>query len=193
MTAVVIPRTPDLDAALAALDVHTSCAPVLARLIDDTADDWPVVLETFAGWTSWPVREQMAFAHFLDAAWQARLSAFPASLLIDDAESVLCGLAHACDGIRMFLDSWVTRTDQAAMRHLADLVANNVDEIAAKGRLRNAFWEDRSVQMRQVVRWLHEPAVADALDLAYFAAVDSDVRGDFSAAADRLRSLQPAR
>jgi hypothetical protein len=191
----VIPRTPALDAALAAAESHTEWGPALRRLVEETKDDWPVVLAPLREslCVSQPMRTQVAVVQFLDAAWDARLSWFPAVPLVDDAESVLCGIAQATPAIRPFLDQWANRLDQPAMRHLADLVANNIADIAAMGRLRNAFWDERPDTMRHVVAWLHEAHVADALELGYFAAIDPDVRSELADAADRLRALQPAR
>jgi len=190
----VIPRTPALDAALAAVESHTEWGSALRRLVEETRDDWPVVLAPLrdALRADQPMRTQVAVVQFLDAVWDARLSSFPVVPFVDDAEGVLCGIAQVTDAIRPFLDQWIERVDQPAMRHLADLVARNINAVAALGRLRNAFWDDRPDVMRHVVAWLHEPHVADALELAYFSSGDPDIRSELSDAADRLRSLQPA-
>jgi len=192
-------RTTELDDRLAVLDAVFAqrrrwVPPLFAHLVSGDGRAWPAALARVrnARWTAWPREQQVVIRQLLDTAWDTRLATYPA-IDDDDPTTILAGLAQLFDDLRPFLDAWVARNDQAGARHLAAFVRTHANEIHRRGHLAGPGWDDRPNQMLQIVTWIVEAHVADALDLAAFSAVERSIREELVLAADQLRSLQPAR
>jgi hypothetical protein len=113
----------------------------------------------YASWRSWPIREQEAIENFLISFW-----AFALSRKSDfgNIEANLCSIAQCEKEVSLYLRFWLENLSELAIWHLADLVYDNNHSILTKVKLKNAFWETREEQMKQVIKWLLNPSTAKA-------------------------------
>jgi hypothetical protein len=111
-----------------------------------------------AGWTTWPVHERQAIEAFFAALWRrmllTRATVETWAPLPWRADDCLCAIGQVVDDLTPYLDVWTDSRHLRVIHHLAVCVLDNFDDLALEGRLGNAFWEGREVQMGQIKRWL---------------------------------------
>lgn len=140
----------------------------------------------YADWTTWPDAERKAIDDFLRANWLLTLSVFPPAH--ETADSVICAIGRAVNDLTPYLQTW-EQGNSTAFRHLADMLCEQGTALS-QNRLRNAFWDDRPDQMRQVIDWLKTPSLAKRVEDSYFASMNEAFAAELSFAVDVLTSLQ---
>lgn len=150
-----------------------SLLPLLLETLVATGElDEAIVLGRLAGSRSWPAAERDAVDGYLDAAWRAVLSTYPAQVgALHDAATFLCAVAEAGGDPGSFMRAWEGIHTPAADRHLADLVAH---------------WVRGSGLTEAVVTWLRRAAVRERLYLAFSRDVDGVAADDYARAYDLL-------
>ena len=109
----------------------------------------------YGEWEKWPRRERDAVREYLHSLWAELLIRFPFQI---DVDRCLCGIARAEEDVSHYLDAWDEARTVVALRHFSEFLDDNVFTLLRNERLANAYWDDRDEQVRQVVRWLVDPA-----------------------------------
>jgi len=116
----------------------------------------------YGEWRHWPVSEQKAVAQFLDAWFDAVATGTEAPddgiYYSPEIESLLCGLAHADAALAPYLER-LLETPLA----IDALYYANANRVEDKGRLQNAFWENRREAEAEVVAFLRSETVEAVL------------------------------
>jgi hypothetical protein len=146
---------------------------------------------TYGKWRRWPVSEQSAIEQYLMSLWRTVLAGYPTPLPADhwDATTWLCALGRAVDDLQPFLGTWRQNRSTAGLRHLADFVRWHADGLLDARELQNAYWDDRELQMRQVVDWLITPATVQTLRQASEIYCAEPFAHEFSRSADQVTTL----
>lgn len=159
----------------------THFLPRIFEILATQDFNWPDIEVLFgnlrrADWRSWPSREQVAVEHYLMAKW---LDTLAHDDPVQDVEDVLCAIGQAVDDLGPYLQAWEDAGERSAASHLVKFVLWSWRPM--KGRLSDAFWEDRQAQAEQVVAWLKTARVAERL--TELATAPSDDRSDEAALA----------
>ncbi|HEY3248714.1 MAG TPA: nucleotidyltransferase domain-containing protein [bacterium] len=172
----------------------------LPRLLELTAESGEVghtPPETLFGklhygeWRAWPVTEQHAIETYFAAFWRHGLRMSPDSARgrAFDVDTYLTALGRALDDLGPFLDEWRNSQSPPAIERLADFVSSEYNELTLYGALRNAHWEERKEQMRQVMMWLAAPETKQQLQTGLARARSRRAREALQQALDRLSRL----
>jgi hypothetical protein len=146
---------------------------ILDLLVNDKIDypDIEVVLGKFpvAGWPGWPPTQRRSVEDLLHQYWIMTLGSGGRPV-----EVVLCALGQVFDDLTPLLGLWTAMLDgPACAAHLRGLAAT-VHQVRVRGRLANAFWDQRPAQQRQVIDWLCSVELETAVEAAFFRAGDTD-------------------
>ena len=144
----------------------------------------------YGDWHQWPERERAAVTGYLRSLWLDLLSRYPHPL---EADECLCGIGNAVGDMTFYLDASSAAKGCPAMLHLAEFVEANVGPVYRKRQtpiLRNAFWEDRPAQARQVSEWLLDPARVDQVERAFFRCGGDESERLLSVAREQLELLR---
>lgn len=154
----------------------------LPRLLDHDLEQALDKL-AYADWRAWPPPEQRAIEEYLAALWEERLATdeYP------PAGELLLAMGRLGLDLRPRLERWRLRTDEAAMAQLAALIN---DDIAGslKPTIYNLTDEPSSAAHQTLLAWLLDPATAEALEAAFFAAEGPEA-AEISEAIERLALL----
>ena len=115
-------------------------------------------------WDSWPGAEREAVVRYLVATWREKL----VRVEWDDAVEWLCAIGQAEEDLWPYLERWASDPEVQAMLNLAVFLVEEGNGILLKRKLPSAFWEERRVQMKQVIDWLGSAEVRSALEKAFF-------------------------
>lgn len=137
--------------------------PRLCELADASWMDWEMLLARlrYCEWSGWLAAEQAAVRGWLEALWRDAIEAERAPYAVDE---ILCGIGQAEPNLAPYLAAWTASGSAAASAQLAGFVLDNAETLE-RGRLWNAFWEQRP-NARQVIDWLYSPPPLLALDVA---------------------------
>lgn len=147
----------------------------------------------YARWYGWPTAEREAVEAFLADLWEVFLAEFPSQMAFHDADSCLCAIAQAVDELEPYLNVWRRNSASAPLRHVAQFVEFNGDFVRRKGRLCNAWWQDRKPQMNEVLRWMLGPDTKTQLEHAFYDSEGEPFADELSQAVQWLDWLSPPR
>lgn len=119
-----------------------------------------------AGWQQWPAAEVAAVRDLLTLCWRRALRQAP-----EEGKVVgdwLFALALLEDDLRPYLELWRRRRSVIAHQHLAEFIEDHANALFKHGRLDGARWEERPLQMRQIVVFLLDHRTNDTLEHAFF-------------------------
>lgn len=162
-------------------DDYRHFLPRIFELVAHTSDRWidaEIALSklTYGKWHRWHAEEQAAVRTFLRAMWLDVLGRFPHGL---DADTCLCSIGQAEDDLSPYLAAWKIADSESAACQFAAFVDQNAPDRHITShhplKLRNAFWEGRSTQARQVMDWMLAPERLAELEQAFFAFGSRDV------------------
>lgn len=132
-------------------------------------------------WWTWP--ERNAVNDFLFTYWEQILARYPSFPEID---FVLLSLGRGLPDMRPYLARWEQLDSDSSVRHLHELVR---DELTVhRGRPRLVSWVRASRQRKQVIDWLLGPA-AQAAQRALTRTKDHEIRALLGEVHDRLTRL----
>jgi len=167
----------------------------LPRLMDlltrdpDFIVDPEVMLGKFrhAKWMNWPAMETEAVRDFLSVFW---LNALTGLNSVMEPGAVLCAIGNAEDNLAPYLEIWSRLDTSVSASRLAAFVDENYPVILKKGKLNNAFWEEREVQATQVLKWLRDPNLGQGLERMAMSERDATLAERLMSAAERLEFLR---
>ena len=143
----------------------------------------------YADWIEWSEGERAAVDDYLRALWLDLLSRYPHPL---ESDVCLCAIGNAVDQMAFYLHAWSAAEACPPMLHLADFVDANVGPVYGKRQtavLRNAFWDDRPEQAKQVSDWLLDPARVRQIKDAFFRCGGGEAERLLSAAREQIELL----
>jgi hypothetical protein len=139
----------------------------------------------YAHWREWLADEQASVERYLQNLWRSVLSYPPDSELTEDIESWLCSIAQCEDDLSVYLDMWIGDESLSASLALSSFLL--MSSILCPGNAgRNAFWQGRDEQYRQLSAWVKTPAVKDKLQRAIDPTTDAELWDEFAAALGML-------
>jgi hypothetical protein len=113
-------------------------------------------------WRSWPEDEQASVEHFLHAIWRMVRDELPVEGSCIDVECWLCSISQCEDDLAPYLREWVEDERLSSSLTLASFLLTSAIAQSGVAR-RNAFWEGRDAQYKQLQRWIKTPAVIEKL------------------------------
>lgn len=146
--------------------------PRLMELIaTEGSVDWRGPEEVFSRfrygqWEGWEPRERHAVDSYFVSLWRFVLSRHPVFPGWDPpwwsiANDYLCAVAQATDDLSPYLQMWRVDRSITGLRHLADFVADTVNQ--AKDGMLGAWWKGCKAEA-QVKEWLSDPATWQRLE-----------------------------
>jgi hypothetical protein len=139
----------------------------------------------YGHWLRWPEAEQAAVRAFFLALWSAVLADPPPGGDYLDMESWLCSIAQAEDDVNPYLQVWHADEEVAANVALGQFICDSgVAHRRETGR--NAYWEGRESQYKQIRAWVHSEAMRKKLLRAGARTSDADGKGQIQAALSDL-------
>lgn len=139
----------------------------------------------YGQWLGWPEAEQVAVRAFLHALWHAVLAGPPLSGGGLDMESWLCSIAQAEDDLDPYLQMWFADDSIAAGVALGQFISDS-GVIHRQETGRNAYWDRREEQWKQVRAWIYSEPVLKKLATAERRTTDDEGKGQIQAALSLL-------
>lgn len=155
-----------------------ACLPFILLNIA-TRRDWRLVREiacrkiVYAQWRTWPLDEQVAIEVFFKAWWNSIVSCSVSGAGLS-ANDGLCSISQAIDDLCWYTNKWISSTGIYPRKLLLSFLRENMGVLSRKSSLVNQFWNDRPVQMKQVVDWIKTPEVITYLVNSEFGNVEKD-------------------
>lgn len=104
-----------------------------------------------------------------------------------DVDSGLCTIAQADEDLSPYLDQWLRDQSQESSKSLAAFILTSAIVLRG-GSGRDAFWDERDEQYRQVERWVKSAAVSARLKRALNHAGSPELGGAYTAALQMLEA-----
>ncbi len=139
----------------------------------------------YARWREWPADEQSSVERYLQTMWRTLLNYPPDPDSIDDIEGWLCAIAQCEDDLSVYLGIWIADESLSVSLALSSFLLSS-SILSSKNAGRNAFWQGRDEQHRQLSAWVKAPAVKDKLQRVIEHTMDTDLWDNFAAALGML-------
>jgi hypothetical protein len=132
-------------------------------------------------WRSWPPDEQAAVEKFMHAVWGAVLGDPPPTDSFVDVECWLCSFGQCEDDLSPYLRQWIADDRISACAALSGFLLSS-SILLGNDSNRDAFWDERDAQYRQLKEWAKSPEVNDKLRAAEIRWRGSELANEFAMA-----------